>query len=141
VESGRVREGLKGPLNDAEEVRGGCLLVLRHNLLVFITDDARELLCLPLFPLIRHHLTPSLLSSSCSFPPALLRVFCSCLPTKYDQSLFPVRRHDTPFTPTAILEEGLLRQRRVLLATGRMCDIFRIMIIVRSHMWVCRIIP
>ncbi|TGZ55401.1 hypothetical protein DBV15_08573 [Temnothorax longispinosus] len=37
-------EGLKGPLNDVEEARGGCLLVLRHNLLVFITDDARELL-------------------------------------------------------------------------------------------------
>lgn len=37
-------EGLKGPLNDVEKARGGCLLVLRHNLLVFITNDARELL-------------------------------------------------------------------------------------------------
>lgn len=72
--------------------------------------------------LIHRHLTPSLLSSSRSFPPALSRVFCSCLPAKHDQSLFPVCRHDTPFTPTAILEEGLLRQRRVLSATGRMCD-------------------
>lgn len=72
--------------------------------------------------LIHRHLTPSLLSSSRSFPLVLPRVFCSCLPAKHDQSLFPVRRHDTPFTPTAILEEGLLRQRRVLSATGRMCD-------------------
>lgn len=76
--------------------------------------------------LIHRHLTPSLLSSSRSFPPILPRVFCSCLPAKHDQSLFPVRRHDTPllspFTPTAILEEGLLRQRQVFSATGRMCD-------------------
>lgn len=72
--------------------------------------------------LIYRHLTPSLLSSSRSFPLVLPRVFCSCLPAKHDQSLFPVRRHDTPFTLTTILEEGLLRQRRVLSATGRMCD-------------------
>lgn len=74
------------------------------------------------FLIYHRHLTPSLLSSSRSFPPLLPRVLCSCLPAKHDQSLFPVCRHDTPFTPTAILEEGLLRQRRVLSATGRMCD-------------------
>ncbi|CAL1675655.1 unnamed protein product [Lasius platythorax] len=42
LEESRGVEGVA--LNDVEEARGGCLLVLRHNLLVFITDDARKLL-------------------------------------------------------------------------------------------------
>lgn len=89
-------EGLKGPLNDVEEARGGCLLVLRHNLLVFIIDDARELLSSSLFSstaILRYLYFRRL----ASFPPVLPRVFCSCLLAKHDQSLFPVQPRDTPF--------------------------------------------
>lgn len=137
MESGRVQRGWRGPLNDVEETRGGCLLVLRHNLLVFITDDALGNFCPCLFPPPSYGISP--LSSSRSFPPVSSpseSSVCSCLPAKHDQSLFPVCRHDTPFTPTA--EEALpvlfVKDKSFRLLDERVN--LRVTIIVRSHIWI-----
>lgn len=130
-------EGLKGLLNDVEEARGGCLLVLRHNLLVFITDDARELL------------SSSLSSSTAILRHLYFRRLAPFLRLCPESSALVFRRNTiNHFSRSAGMTPPLhpqLSSKRACFVNDESfrlpdeCVIIRVTIIVRSRTWVCRI--
>lgn len=138
VESGRVQRGWRGrALNDVEEARGGCLLVLRHNLLVFITDDARKLLSF------------SLSSSTAILRHLYFRRLAPFLRFCPDSSALVFRRNTiNHFSRSAGMTPPLhprLSSKRACFVNDESfrlpdeCVIFQVTIIVRSHTWVCHI--
>lgn len=128
-------EGLKGPLNDVEETRGGCLLVLRHNLLVFITDDAQELLSFSLSSstaILRHLYFRRLAPFLWFYPESSALVFRRNTINHFSQS--------AGMTPP--LHPRLSSKRACFVNDESFrlpdeCVIIQVTIIVRSHTWVC----
>lgn len=130
-------EGLKGPLNDVEKARGGCLLVLRHNLLVFITDDARELLSF------------SLSSSTAILRHLYFRRLAPFLRFCPESSALVFRRNTiNHFSQSAGMTPPLhprLSSKRACFVNDESfrlpdeCVIIQVTIIMRSRTWVCHI--